>query len=128
MSTLRRRSRHASCTWWACALILATSRQSSAADETLPVPLVQAHAHNDYLHERPLLDALQHGFTSVEADVYLVDGQLLVAHTRSELKPHRTLRRLYLDPLRERARQTGGRLWPNGPTLTLLIDIKADGD
>ena len=26
----------------------------------------QAHAHNDYLHERPLLDALDNGFGSVE--------------------------------------------------------------
>ena len=43
-------------------------------------PLAQAHAHNDYEHPRPLLDALDHGFTSVEADVWLVDGELLVAH------------------------------------------------
>ena len=91
-------------------------------------PLSQAHAHNDYLHERPLLDALDHGFTSVEADVFLVDGQLLVAHERSQLDPHRTLRRLYLDPLKRLAQQHGGRIWPDGPTLTLLVDIKADGE
>lgn len=89
---------------------------------------MHAHAHNDYLHERPLLDALDHGFTSVEADVYLVEGELLVAHTRAELKPGRTLKRLYLEPLRERARQGGGRIWPGGPPLTLLVDIKADGE
>ena len=55
----------------------------------------QAHAHNDYLHARPLLDALECGFCSVEADIYLVDGQLLVAHTQLELSPDRTLRSLY---------------------------------
>ena len=33
------------------------------------VPLARAHAHNDYEHPRPLRDALDHGFTSVEADV-----------------------------------------------------------
>jgi hypothetical protein len=44
-----------------------------------PVPLTRAHAHNDYLHARPLFDALDHGFCSVEADVWLVDGKLLVA-------------------------------------------------
>ncbi|HEX7377647.1 MAG TPA: phosphatidylinositol-specific phospholipase C/glycerophosphodiester phosphodiesterase family protein [Pirellulales bacterium] len=98
----------------------------AGADEKPPLPLSRAHAHNDYLHTRPLLDALAHGFTSVEADVYLVDGELLVAHTRFELKPARTLRKLYLDPLRQRAGQAGGRLWPNGPPLTLLVDIKAD--
>ena len=43
-------------------------------------PLPQAHAHNDYEHDRPLRDALDPGFTSVEADVWLVDGKLLVAH------------------------------------------------
>ncbi len=62
-------------------------------------PLIQAHAHNDYHHPRPLLDALDHGFCSVEADVFLVDGQLLVGHTTLELKPQRTLQALYLDPI-----------------------------
>ena len=42
-------------------------------------PLANAHAHNDYEHDRPLLDALDEGFTSIEADVFLVEGQLLVA-------------------------------------------------
>ena len=62
-------------------------------------PLRHAHAHNDYEHPRPLLDALDHGFTSVEADVFLVDGQLLVAHDPADLDPARTLESLYLDPL-----------------------------
>ena len=66
-------------------------------------PLQQAHAHNDYEHARPLLDALDHGFCGVEADIYLVDGKLLVAHDRKDLRPERTLQALYLDPLRERA-------------------------
>lgn len=101
--------------------------QRSDATEPLPKPLAHAHAHNDYLHERPLLDALEHGFASVEADVFLVDGRLLVAHSREELRPDRTLERLYLEPLRELARAGGGRLWPDGPSLTLLVDIKADG-
>ena len=69
------------------------------------LPLRRAHAHNDYYHRRPLLDALDHGFTSVEADIYLVDGKLLVAHSRLELDAERTLRELYLDPLRERVRR-----------------------
>ncbi len=97
----------------------------SWADELLAIkPLAQAHAHNDYLHERPLLDALSHGFTSVEADVFLVDGKLLVGHTRSELKAGRTLEALYLDPLRRRVRDGAGRVYPGGPRFHLLIDIK----
>jgi len=93
-----------------------------------PTPLIHAHAHNDYLHTRPLLDALDHGFCSVEADVWLVNGRLLVAHDKDKVKPDRTLEALYLDPLRERVKQNGGRVYPNGPTITLLIDVKSDGE
>ncbi|MGB7345170.1 MAG: phosphatidylinositol-specific phospholipase C/glycerophosphodiester phosphodiesterase family protein [Pirellulaceae bacterium] len=90
-------------------------------------PLSRAHAHNDYLHERPLLDALEQGFCSVEADVYLVDGELLVAHDRWQLKPERSLKALYLDPLRERVSANKGLVYPDGPPVTLLVDIKSDG-
>ena len=91
-----------------------------------PVPLVHAHAHNDYEHKRPLLDALDHGFCSAEADVHLVDGQLLVAHNRSQVKPERTLQALYLDPLRERVKNNGGHVYPAGPEFTLLVELKSD--
>jgi hypothetical protein len=90
------------------------------------VPLRSAHAHNDYEHTRPLLDALDHGFCSVEADIYLRDGQLLIGHTPLDLKPGRTLEKLYLDPLRERIRANGGRVYPKGPPFYLLIDVKTE--
>ena len=89
-----------------------------------PVPLIHVHAHNDYEHTRPLFDALDHGFCSVEADIYLVDGQLLVAHDRAKVKPERTLQALYLDPLRDRVKKNGGRVYPGGPECVLLIDEK----
>ncbi|MGW3216570.1 phosphatidylinositol-specific phospholipase C/glycerophosphodiester phosphodiesterase family protein [Streptomyces parvus] len=88
-----------------------------------PRPLRHAHAHNDYLHPRPLHDALAHGFTSVEADIFLVDGELLVAHEPATLDPTRTLASLYLDPLAALVRAGHGGVHP----LQLLIDIKADG-
>ena len=88
--------------------------------------MTRVHAHNDYEHKRPLFDALDHGFCSVEADIYLVDGKLLVAHDRSQVRPERTLQSLYLDPLRERVRRNGGRVYPNGPEVTLLIDLKSE--
>jgi hypothetical protein len=93
-----------------------------------PAPLLPAHSHNDYEHKRPLLDALDHGFCGVEADIYLVDGQLLVAHDRDKVKPDRTLQALYLDPLRERVRQNNGRVYRGGPSVTLLIDVKSDAE
>jgi glycerophosphoryl diester phosphodiesterase len=91
-----------------------------------PTPLTRVHAHNDYEHKRPLFDALDNGFCSVEADVHLVDGQLLVAHSRFQVKPDRTLQSLYLDPLRERVNKNVGRVYAGGPECTLLIDIKGD--
>ncbi|MFD9292680.1 phosphatidylinositol-specific phospholipase C/glycerophosphodiester phosphodiesterase family protein [Streptomyces sp. NPDC060030] len=93
-----------------------------------PRPLARAHAHNDYLHTRPLHDALAHGFTSVEADVFLVDGELLVAHEAESLDPARTLVSLYLDPLLARVRANHGSVHAGHPDpLQLLIDIKTDG-
>jgi hypothetical protein len=93
-----------------------------------PPTLPTAHAHNDYAHGRPLLDALEQGFCSVEADVFVVDGELWVAHDRSELRPERTLKRLYLEPLRRRVAQHGGHVHRKGPTVTLLIDFKSEAE
>lgn len=90
------------------------------------MPLPHAHAHNDYEHPRPLLDALDRGFGSVEADIYLIDGRLLVAHDRKDVKPERTLEALYLDPLRARVKRNGGRVHRDGPSLTLLVDVKSE--
>jgi hypothetical protein len=88
-----------------------------------------AHAHNDYEHDRPLYDALSHGFTSVEADVWLVDGELLVAHDLVDVDPDRTLESLYLDPLQDLARGRGRNVYPGWDgSIQLLIDIKSDGE
>jgi hypothetical protein len=97
------------------------------ADANSATPLPNAHAHNDYEHKRPLLDALDQGFCSVEADIYLVDGALLVAHNRRDVKSERTLEALYLDPLLARVQANGGRVYRDGPQFTLLVDIKTDG-
>lgn len=86
--------------------------------------LGRAHAHNDYEHARPLFDALDHGFNSVEADVYELSGELYVAHDPSGIRPERTLRSLYLDPLRKHIRANGGKVYRDGTQLILLIDAK----
>jgi Glycerophosphoryl diester phosphodiesterase family len=89
-------------------------------------PLIHAHAHNDYAHKRPLFDALDQGFCSVEADVFLVKGALLVGHDALELRKDRTLEKLYLDPLRARIKANGGRVYKHGPPIWLLIDVKSE--
>lgn len=92
-------------------------------------PVQAAHAHNDYEHYRPLDDALDHGFTSVEVDVWLVDGELLVAHDLEDVDPDRTLDSLYLQPLAERVREHGGRVHPgHDGEFQLLIDLKSDAE
>jgi hypothetical protein len=40
-----------------------------------------AHSHNDYTRKKPLYNALENGFSSVEVDVFYRDGKFLVAHT-----------------------------------------------
>ncbi|HEY2952358.1 MAG TPA: phosphatidylinositol-specific phospholipase C/glycerophosphodiester phosphodiesterase family protein [Verrucomicrobiae bacterium] len=100
----------------------------SAAEAADPKPLVHAHAHNDYEHAHPLFDALENGFCSVEADIWLTNGLLLVAHDLKSVQTNRTLQALYLDPLRERVKRYGGRVFANGPEFTLLIDVKSDAE
>ncbi|MSU33616.1 MAG: hypothetical protein EXS36_00590 [Pedosphaera sp.] len=88
-------------------------------------PLPRAFSHNDYQQPRPLADALEQGFCSVEADIYPVEGKLLVAHDRDRVQSNRDLEVLYLKPLHERVDRNGGRVFPGGPEFVLLIDIKA---
>jgi hypothetical protein len=106
------------------ASVLLTRASAYAADD---LPLARAHAHNDYEHARPLRDALEAGFSSVEADVWLVNGQLLVAHDLEDVSPQRTLESLYLEPLRQQVQgafATAERL--HG--LQLLIDVKSEAE
>ena len=93
--------------------------------ETL-VPLERAHSHNDYYRQRPLLDALDLGICSIEADIFLVDGELLVAHDLHRTAPDKTLRGMYLDPLLERARKNNGRIYPDGPPVILFTPAGCD--
>lgn len=89
-------------------------------------PLPRAHAHNDYEHVRPLFEALEQGFGSVEADVYPVNGDLLVAHDAANVRPERNLEKLYLAPLKKRFDANKGVIIPGLKTLIVLIDIKTN--
>jgi len=109
-----------------CALLAVSLLAAGPGAPPAVAPLRQAHSHNDYEHARPLLDALEQGFCSVEADVFLSGGKLLVGHTVFGLRAGRTLEALYLDPLRQRVKDNGGRVYPKGPTVFLLIDVKTD--
>jgi hypothetical protein len=88
-------------------------------------PLHQGHSHNDYWRPHPLYDALQLGFKSVEADVFLIDTTLQVGHERAALRRANTLQGLYLDPLRK-IQQTQG-FYTQPAELWLFVDFKSDG-
>lgn len=117
-------------TWCALALALTSAGVSlqANAQPSVDLSLDRAHAHNDYNHARPLLDALDRGFGSIEADIWLVNGALLVAHDRDSVRMDRTLEALYLAPLRARIAAGEGRVYPQRAPLTLLIDVKSHAD
>jgi len=96
------------------------------SEDTLSRPL-PAHAHNDYLHERALLDAMEHGFRSIEADVFSQGDSLYVAHDRKDIRAGRTLRSLYLEPLMEYFSDGEKSLYNKDHPLILLVDIKDHG-
>lgn len=106
--------------------MLAAGLALAAAFVGAQEPLLRAHAHNDYEHPRPLLDALGHGFCSVEADIFAVEGQLLIGHDPEDLTPERTLEDLYLKPLHERVQKNEGWVYRKGVPFVLLIDFKTD--
>lgn len=82
------------------------------------------------------------GCSSVEADVWLDNGDLLVGHTRSSVSPDHTLKSMYLEPILDildgrNLALIGGQpvdgarvgIFRSDPeqTLILLIDFKIDG-
>ncbi|HIW91820.1 MAG TPA: hypothetical protein H9870_09200 [Candidatus Corynebacterium avicola] len=111
---------------------IANSANPAPAGFTTQSPLPQAHAHNDYLHPHPLWDALGQGFTSIEADIFYEDGQLLLGHTQEEATEGpdagRSLEDYYLKPLAEYVRNNDGQVYPDHTEpVRLLVDVKDGG-
>lgn len=83
--------------------------------------LYPGHAHNDYLHHRPLFAALENGFGSIEVDVFLHRGKLRVAHVPLALGVRKTLTEMYLQPLVNYLDTTTATL---PQPIVLMIDFK----
>ena len=84
-------------------------------------PLItRAHSHNDYMQARPLDEALDNGFNSVEVDVFPVEGKLFVSHNEKDIKPDKTIESMYLDKLSARAKANDGAIYP-GSTETFWV-------
>jgi hypothetical protein len=109
------------------ALVFAACSGTPPSSAATAEPVRCLHGHNDYLQPVPLKKALELGLGSVEADVFLDAGELRVGHERWQLRAGRTLRSLYLEPLRRHVAANGGRVHPgDGPPFVLLVDIKAE--
>ncbi|MFI5138096.1 MAG: phosphatidylinositol-specific phospholipase C/glycerophosphodiester phosphodiesterase family protein [Sphingobacteriales bacterium] len=89
------------------------------------VPLPNAFAHNDYRHRRPLFDAVENGYTNIEADIFLEGNHIIVAHVNPFFRRRRTLETLYLKPLSEMVEKNNGQVYKgyNQPVI-LMIDVK----
>lgn len=90
-----------------------------------PLSFNRGHSHNDYKQNIPLLRAYYAEMGSIEADVFLKDGQLFVAHELREIDPQLTLVNKYLEPLYQLFLKNGNRPYAEqGLKLQLVIDIK----
>lgn len=88
--------------------------------------VVPGHAHNDYLNRPALFEALEARLVSVEADIHLMKGELIVAHVRPLFRSKkRSLENLYLKPLSEHVERNGGKVYPDhDEPFYLMIDFK----
>lgn len=59
------------------------------------------HSHNDYLQPVPFWDAFSSGCASIEVDVILQEGELMVAHEKESIQAPRTFESLYLKPIQQ---------------------------
>lgn len=83
------------------------------------------HSHNDYWQSQPFYTAYYAGMQSIEADIFLRDGKLMVAHDAKEINAEHTLKALYLDPVAKLYRKNGAAAFADKTKqLQLLIDVK----
>jgi hypothetical protein len=93
------------------------------------IPLPNGFAHNDYKHKHPLFDALDNGFTNIEADVYLKSNKLVVCHMWPMFHHGRNLEKMYLKPLYDRVVENNGKVYTGyDHPVILMIDIKTKAD
>ncbi len=87
--------------------------------------LFHGHSHNDYTRKRPLFDALEYGFFSIEVDLFHREGAFIVAHTKAGIRRKNTFEKMYLKPLSERVKANNGLVYQNGPPeFEIMLDLK----
>ncbi len=86
-----------------------------------------SHSHNDYEQKPPFDSAYDLGFNSIEADLYVKDGEIFVAHDYDKIKSERTFKHLYLNSLLSKIKSNNGYPYSNKKHLTIMLDLKKDG-
>lgn len=111
---------------WKCALLLLLAAAAVTARAERPIRI---HSHNDYARCVPFYEAYSQQVASIEVDLFLHDGLLLVGHDEEDLTPDRTFEKLYVEPLVELYARNGGRPWRDSDEeLQLMIELKSETD
>lgn len=88
---------------------------------------IEIHSHNDYRQRVPFYQAYSQGVSSIEADLFYVDGQLLIGHDPEDLNGDRRFESLYIDPILKLYSENNGKAWKDSDNiLTLLVEIKSE--
>jgi alkaline phosphatase len=104
---------------YACGILITFAQPKYYSPQNL-------HAHNDYEKPDPFRKAFNAGVGSIEADVFLIDGALLLAHSIGEVKKEKSLEAVYLKPIDSLISARKGKLSETaGYHLQLMIDIKS---
>ncbi len=86
------------------------------------------HSHNDYQQAQPLTKALKHKAFAIEADVYLTNRGLVVAHDKKDTAAAATLEALYIEPIIRLFKKHRGRISKSKTySPVLMIDVKNNG-
>lgn len=98
----------------------------TVADIPLSAQLI--HSHNDYQQAQPLVNALKNKAYAIEADVYLSNRGLVVAHDKKDTAAAPALESLYLQPIIRLYKKYRGRISKHkNYAPVLMIDVKENG-
>ena len=85
------------------------------------------HSHNDYEQKERFSLAYTNKVYQIEADVFEVNGGLIVAHSKKEIDSKQTLNKLYLNKIDSLFKLNKGSVSEDKKyTFALMIDFKTD--
>ena len=111
----------------AAAALYLTVRPILSNAQPLHYTVANTHSHNDYEQAAPFWMAWQEQFGSIEADIWLLGGKVIIGHDTTEIKSGRTLEEFYVKPLAACIGKNHGHPYADSSRrLIILVDVKAD--